>query len=77
MIDPTDAQRKLYDRGFASGVAVSLGIIQSCFDNPRACAEVLRACDYNTRAKLKRAGADDYDLKLLRQVFKEMREGSS
>lgn len=31
------------------------------------------ACNLN-RAKLKRAGLDDYDLKILRPVFKELKK---
>ena len=62
-----------HDRGFARGYAVALGIINSCFDQPRHCAEALRAAGYETRAKLKKAGADDYDLKLLRSAFSEIK----
>ena len=63
-------------RGFAQGIAVACGIIQSCFDQPTMCAEVLNACHYETRQKLKAAGADDYDLKLLKPVFREIKNRS-
>ena len=66
-------ERAAFDRGFANGVAVACGIIQSCFDRPGMCAEALVACGYETRAKLKKAGVQDYDLKLLRLVFAEIR----
>jgi hypothetical protein len=61
------------DRGFARGVAVACGIIQSSHDQPTLCAEVLRACNFETRAKLKAAGAEEYDLRLLKPVFAEIR----
>lgn len=61
------------DAGFAQGVAAACGIIQSAFDQPTLCAEALLACGYSTRAELKAAGADDYDLKLLRPVFAEIK----
>ena len=62
-----------HDRGFARGFAVALGIINSCFDQPGYCAEALQAGGYETRAKLKKAGADDYDLSLLRSAFAEIK----
>jgi hypothetical protein len=64
------------DVGVALGVSVACAIIQSCFDQPRYCAEVLKACGFETRSKLKAAGAEEYDLKLLKPVFAEIR-GSS
>lgn len=63
--------KKAEARGFARGVAVACGIIQSSHDEPVVLSEVLMATDFDTRAKLKAAGAEDYDLKLLRPVFAE------
>lgn len=63
---------KDWDRGFASGVAVACGIINSCFDQPSMVSEALVATGYETRQKLKAAGADDYDLKLLRSAFADI-----
>ncbi len=60
------------DCGFVQGVAISLSIIQSSFDQPRMCAEVLKANNLDRR-KMKRAGVDDYDLKILRPVFAELK----
>ena len=63
--------KRAEQRGFARGVAVACGIIQSAHDEPVAVAEALLACGFDTREKLKAAGAEDYDLKLLRPVFEE------
>lgn len=60
-----------YDRGVIVGVGLACSIIQSTHDQPRACAEALGACALN-RSKLKRAGLEDYDLEILRPVFKEL-----
>jgi hypothetical protein len=60
------------NKNFIQGVAIALSIIQSSFDQPRHCAEVLNACNLDRR-KMKRAGVDDYDLKILRPVFAELK----
>ena len=60
-----------YDRGVIVGVGLACSIIQSAHDNPVLCSEAIAACGLN-RAKLKRAGLEDYDLKILRPVFKEL-----
>lgn len=60
-----------FDRGVIVGVGLACSIIQSSHNQPVACAEAIGACALN-RAKLKRAGLDDYDLKILRPVFKEL-----
>lgn len=61
-----------YDRGMIVGIGLACSIVMRSHDHPVACAEVLGACGLN-RAKLKRAGLDDYDLVALRPVFREMR----
>lgn len=65
--------KKAEDRGFARGVAIACGIIQSSHDCPVEISEALMATGFDTRAKLKKAGAEDYDLKLLRPVFAEIK----
>jgi hypothetical protein len=44
------------DVGFALGVSVACAIIRSCFDQPRYCAEVLKACGFETVPNLKQPG---------------------
>lgn len=73
----TGKQKIDEERGFARGVALACGIIQSYWDQPMYCAEVLNACGFETRAKLKAAGAEDYDLKLLKPVFEYIKERSA
>ncbi len=60
-----------FDRGVIVGVGLACSIIQSAHDHPVACAEALGACGLN-RSKLKRAGLENYDLKILRPVFREL-----
>lgn len=60
-----------FDRGVIVGIALACSTIQSAFDQPRMCAEALGAAGLNRR-KLKRAGVEDYDLKILRPVFADL-----
>lgn len=62
---------KAFDKAFALGVGMACSIIQKAHDEPTACAEALRACGLNRR-KLKAAGMEEYDLKILRPVFREL-----
>lgn len=61
-----------YDRGVIVGVGLACSIAQSAHDCPTVLAEVLGATCLNRR-KLKAAGLEDHDLKILRPVFKELR----
>jgi hypothetical protein len=62
-----------HDRGFAAGVAVACGIVFGSFGAETEVEEVLTATGFDTRAKFKALGADDYDLKILKPVFATLR----
>jgi len=61
-----------YDRGVIVGIALACSIAQSTHDCPTILGEVLGAAALDRR-KMKAAGVDDYDLKILRPVFRELR----
>ncbi len=61
-----------YDKGVIVGIAIACSTIQSAYDEPRMVSEAVGAAALN-RAKMKRAGVDDYDLKILRPVFAELK----
>lgn len=61
-----------YDRGVIVGIGLACSIAQSAHDCPSILVEVLGATALN-RAKLKRAGLEEYDLKILRPVFAELK----
>lgn len=61
-----------YNRGFICGVVVACSIIRSSFD----CEVEIEDCLANTgitRAVAKSAGADPYDLKILKGRWPELR----
>ena len=62
-----------FKRGFIVGVGIACSTIQSAHDQPTAISEALLACNLDHR-ELKAAGLDDYDLEILRPVFKELRK---
>jgi len=64
--------QQAYDNGMIVGMAIACSTIQDAFDQPRMCAEVLNAAALNRR-KMKRAGVDEYDLKILKPVFAELK----
>jgi len=61
--------QKENDRGFAVGVAVACGIAYGTFGGEVEVMEILRACGYETARKLKAAGADAYDVNILKPLF--------
>lgn len=61
------------ERNFAQGVAIACSIMQAAHDSPVIISEALAATGYRTRAKLKAMGVDDYDLKILKPVFAELK----
>ena len=62
-----------YDRGVIIGIGLACSIAQSSHDVPVVVEEVLRAACLDRR-KLKRAGLDDHDLKILKPVFAQMKD---
>lgn len=60
-----------YDRGVIVGIGLACSIAQSSHDCPVVLSEVLGATNLNRR-KLKAAGLEEYDLKILRPVFREL-----
>ena len=65
--------KREHERGFACGVAVACGIAYGSFGEEVAVEEILRACGFETRRKMKALGVDDYDLDILKPVFALMR----
>ena len=70
----TKEQDEWHKRGFAAGIAVACSTIFGVWGESVACEEVLRASNLDTRAKMKSLGVDNYDLDILRPVFKTLRE---
>ena len=68
------AQNLWHKRGFAAGIAVACSTMFGVWGESVACEEILRAADLDTRAKMKVLDVDDYDLDILRPVFKTLRE---
>lgn len=65
--------KKERDQGFAAGVAVACSTFVGPHGEHPGITEVLVACNFDTRQKLKRLGVDDYDLNILSPVFAELR----
>lgn len=61
-----------YERGVIVGIALACSIAQSSHDCPVILGEVLSATGLDRR-KMKAAGVEDYDLKILRPVFHEIK----
>lgn len=69
------AKAKEHERGFASGVAVTLTTIDgNAGDQSTIICEVMASTGLTSRAKMKAAGVDRYDLDKLRPYFKQMAE---
>jgi len=62
-----------FDRGMIVGCALACTAIQHGHDCPTAVADALKAMALDRR-KMKRAGVSDYDLRVLRPVFRELRD---
>lgn len=63
-----------HKRGFAAGIAVACSTMFGVWGESVACEEILCGVNLDTRAKMKALGVDDYDLDILRPVFKTLRE---
>lgn len=70
----TKEQDRWHKIGFAHGIAVACSTMVGTWGEEVAAEEILRGAGLDTRAKMKALGVDDYDLKILRPVFKTLRE---
>lgn len=59
-------------RGFIQGYAVAVGVIVRLHDHPSIAADLLQQSGFTLR-DFERAGVDEYDLKPVRKLFREMR----
>jgi hypothetical protein len=73
----TKEQDLWHKRGFAAGIAVACSTMFGVWGESVACEEILRGAGLDTRAKIKALGVDNYDLDILRPVFKTLRERKS
>jgi hypothetical protein len=68
----TKDQDLWHERGFAHGIAVACSTMYGTWGESVAVEEILVGAKLDTRAKMKRLGVDDYDLKILAPVFKTL-----
>lgn len=74
MVKRTKEQDLWHERGFASGVAVACATMVGTWGEEVAAEEILAGAGLDTRAKMKALGVDDYDLGVLKPVFRTLRE---
>lgn len=70
----TKEQDLWHKRGFAAGIAVACSTMYGTWGEGVAVEEILCGANLETRAKMKALGVDNYDLDILRPVFKTLRE---
>lgn len=70
----TRGQDAWHKRGFASGIAVACSTMYGTWGDEVPVEEILRGANLDTRAKMKRLGVDDYDLDILKPIFKTIRD---
>lgn len=70
----TKEQDAWHQRGFASGIAVACSTMFGTWGEQVPVEEILAGAGLTTSAKMKRLGVDDYDVNILKPVFKVMRE---
>ena len=70
----TKEQDEWHKRGFAHGIAVACSTLYGTWGDSVAVEEIICGAGLDTRAKMKVLGVDDYDLDILRPVFKTLRE---
>lgn len=68
----TKEQDKWHERGFAAGTAVAAAIIVNVWGDELQAEEIMASAGLGTRAKCKALGVDDYDLNILKPVFRTM-----
>lgn len=69
----TKEQDLWHERGFAQGIAVACSTIVGVWGDEVQAEEILGGAKLETRAKMKRLGVDDYDLEILKPIFKILR----
>jgi hypothetical protein len=69
----TKEQDDWHKRGFAAGIAVACSTMVGTWGEEVAAEEILSGAGLDTRAKMKRLGVDDYDLNILKPVFRTLR----
>lgn len=72
-MDRTKEQDQWHKRGFAQGIAVACSTLFGTWGDEVPCEEILRGANLDTREKMKRLGVDDYDLDILKPVFRTLR----
>ena len=77
MTKRTKEQDLWHKRGFAAGIAVACSTMVGTWGEEVPAEEILGGAGLDTRAKMTALGVDDYDLKILRPVFKTLRERRS
>jgi len=60
------------DRAVGRGMVIAAGIIMNAFDQPVYAAEILHAAGITTVDKAWEFEVDDYDIDILRPVFREI-----
>jgi hypothetical protein len=69
----TKEQDLWHKRGFAHGIAVACSTLLGTWGDEVPVEEILTGAGLDTRAKMKRLGVEDYDLDVLKPVFKTLR----
>jgi hypothetical protein len=70
----TPKEDRWHKRGFAQGIAVACSTLVGTWGEEVAAEEILSGAGLRTRASMKRLGVDDYDLDILKPVFKTLRQ---
>lgn len=66
-------QDKWHKQGFAQGIAVACSTLVGTWGDEVPVEEILCGACLDTRKKMKDLGVDDYDLDILKPVFKTLR----
>lgn len=74
MSERTKNEDEWHRRGFATGIAVACSTMFGVWGEEVAVEEILSGAKLTTRAKMKALGVDDYDLDILKPIFKTLRE---
>lgn len=70
----TKDQDLWHKRGFAQGIAVACSTMFGTWGDEVPVEEILSGAGLDTRAKMKTLGVDDYDLDILKPIFRTLRE---